>query len=112
MSPVLSKYLTKEEVRARLRIGKATLDRWIQEGHFPRPVMLAPTSPRFLLSDLEAWEAGRGAAPTIRAKRPAIKAQRPVMISIPPVLSLIGAEVLEEFARDDHRFPSLRRPRP
>ncbi len=54
-------YLTVGEVAARYRKSKSSIWHWASEGHFgfPQPVVLAPRTTRWKLSDLIAWEQSR-----------------------------------------------------
>ncbi len=56
-----TKYLTRQEVLARYRIGNTTLYRWISDKkiNFPQQTHLGARCIRFRESDLEAWEAER-----------------------------------------------------
>ena len=56
------KYLADTEVAARYKVGRATPWRWTQKGAFPKPIKLSPGCTRWRLSDIEAWEADRGAS--------------------------------------------------
>jgi excisionase family DNA binding protein len=55
-------YLTDKQVAARFGVDKSTIWRWVEKGHFPRPVKLSPGCTRWRLHDVEAWEAAKEAA--------------------------------------------------
>ncbi len=57
----LTAFLTVGEVAARYRKSKSSIWHWASEGRlgFPRPVVLAPRTTRWKLSDLIAWEESR-----------------------------------------------------
>lgn len=50
-------YLTAGQVIARERISETTLWRWVKAQRFPRPRYTPGGHRRFLLADVEAWEA-------------------------------------------------------
>ena len=54
-----SRYLTVEEVAARLNTSVSSIWRWKRVGAFPKAVKLGPGVTRWRLADLEAWEATR-----------------------------------------------------
>ena len=45
-----------KEVSKRYGVAPKTVWRWIREGHFPRPVMLAARTARWREEDLQAYE--------------------------------------------------------
>ena len=50
-------YLSDKEVAARYSISRATVWRWVNEGHFPKPIKLGANVTRWKESDLSQWEA-------------------------------------------------------
>jgi predicted DNA-binding transcriptional regulator AlpA len=36
--------------------SRATLSRWLKAGNFPKPIYPEPSSPRWLIEELLAWE--------------------------------------------------------
>ena len=54
--------MTAREVCTKLKIHRATLDRW-RSGHgFPRPVRIGPRAIRFNVEAIERWLAERAEA--------------------------------------------------
>ena len=51
----LDGFLRMREVLALLRVSRSTLNRWIREGAFPRPVKLGKRAVRWRRSDIEGW---------------------------------------------------------
>ncbi len=47
--------LGRRAVLELLGISNSTLYRWIEAGHFPRPVRVGPNTARWLQSDLATW---------------------------------------------------------
>lgn len=47
--------LTRAEVADLLRVSSTTLSRWAREGHGPPCRWLAPSSPRYLRSEVESY---------------------------------------------------------
>ena len=61
----------KAQVARVLKVGTWTIDRWIKNGQFPRPLYLTPGSPaRWRLTDIDAWletrKRARGRKPILR----------------------------------------------
>tara|TARA_B100000214_G_scaffold283400_1_gene212990 strand:- start:237 stop:431 length:195 start_codon:yes stop_codon:yes gene_type:complete len=56
------KYLSDRELASRYEVSRVTPWRWAKKGAFPSPVKLGPNCTRWKLSDVEAWEASKGAA--------------------------------------------------
>jgi len=54
-------FLSVKQVAARYGICRTTIWRWTRDRGFPAPVRLSPGATRWRLSDVQAWEAGRGA---------------------------------------------------
>ncbi|WP_257294933.1 AlpA family transcriptional regulator [Endozoicomonas sp. YOMI1] len=52
-------YVSRLGVMNRYGIGSSTLYRWMEAGHFPKPIRFGPRCIRWKLEDLEAWEAER-----------------------------------------------------
>jgi len=63
--------ITKDDVCGRLKISPWTLDRKIRRGEFPKPLWLGATTPRWRLSEVEAWQNDPA-----RRQRPAPQAPR------------------------------------
>lgn len=51
--------LSVREVSRTLNVSRATVWRWVNEGHLPRPVKLGPNTTRWRMVDVEAFVAGR-----------------------------------------------------
>ena len=51
----LDRFLGMREVLALLSVSRSTLNRWIREGAFPRPVKLGKRAVRWRRSDIEGW---------------------------------------------------------
>lgn len=49
-------YLTVKQCAARFAVSVPTVWRWVQEGHYPRPIKLGPACTRWRLEDIEAFE--------------------------------------------------------
>lgn len=62
-------YLSANQIAARYGIDKATPWRWSAHGDFPKPVQISSGCTRWILSEVEAWDAARIArrAATTRA---------------------------------------------
>ena len=56
------KYLSDKELATRYEVSRVTPWRWAKKNAFPSPVKLGPNCTRWKLSDVEAWEASKGAA--------------------------------------------------
>lgn len=55
-------FLTDKQVGVRYNVTRTTVWRWRKtDPTFPRPVQLSPGCVRFLLTDLEKWEAAKAA---------------------------------------------------
>ena len=50
-------FLTLAEVRARVKLGRTTIYRWMGEGRFPKQVSLASQVVRWRQSDVDRWMA-------------------------------------------------------
>lgn len=58
-------YLKDTDLAARYDVDRVTIHRWRKGiSGFPQPVKLTPGTTRWLLSDIEAWEAERIAQAT------------------------------------------------
>ncbi|MEC9388073.1 MAG: AlpA family phage regulatory protein [Pseudomonadota bacterium] len=55
------KYLSARELASRYQVSLVTPWRWAKKDSFPSPVKLGPGCTRWKLSEIEAWEASRGA---------------------------------------------------
>jgi len=58
------RYLKVGEVVEWLGVARSTVYRWVEEGHFPRPVVLGPeteknSTMRWLRTEVEQWLASR-----------------------------------------------------
>ena len=51
----LDRFLGMREVLALLSVSRSTLNRWIQDGAFPRPVKLGKRAVRWRRADIEHW---------------------------------------------------------
>lgn len=51
------RYLSDKELSERYSVSRATIWRWVKEGHFPAPIKIAANSTRWKLSDIEQMEA-------------------------------------------------------
>lgn len=54
------RYLKVGEVVACLGVARSTVYRWVEEGHFPKPVVLGPeteknSTMRWLRTEVEQW---------------------------------------------------------
>jgi prophage regulatory protein len=54
------RYLKVGEVVAWLGVARSTVYRWVEEGHFPKPVVLGPerdknSTMRWLRTEVEQW---------------------------------------------------------
>ena len=47
--------LTIEEVKSRVRVGTATLYRWMASGQFPEPLRVGPKCIRWPSAEVETW---------------------------------------------------------
>ena len=56
------KYLSARKLATSYEVSRVTPWRWAKKGAFPSPVKLGPNCTRWKLSDVEAWEASKGAA--------------------------------------------------
>tara|TARA_R110002074_G_scaffold147861_1_gene298921 strand:+ start:577 stop:780 length:204 start_codon:yes stop_codon:yes gene_type:complete len=50
------RYLTRNELAARWRVSRRTLERWAAEGYGP-PVVAIGGNVRYRLTEIETWEA-------------------------------------------------------
>jgi len=64
LAPLAVRYLTDRDLVARFSVSRATIWRWVSEG-FLTPVRLTPGTTRFLLADIETFEAQRRAASAV-----------------------------------------------
>jgi prophage regulatory protein len=58
------RYLKGGEVVSWLGVARSTIYRWVDEGHFPKPVVLGPekdknSTTRWLRTEVEQWLASR-----------------------------------------------------
>jgi prophage regulatory protein len=54
-----TKYLTITQLRLRDGIANSTRWGWVSEGKYPKPVKFGPKQTRWVLEEIEAWEAAR-----------------------------------------------------
>jgi excisionase family DNA binding protein len=47
--------MKKSEVADLVNVRSITIDRWVQKGQFPRPVLVGPKSTRFRRDEVERW---------------------------------------------------------
>ena len=52
-------HASDKQLAARYEVSRATIWRWTQEGHLPKPIKFSAGCTRWKLSDIEAWEAER-----------------------------------------------------
>ena len=64
-APLSVRYLTDRDLMARFSVSRPTIWRWLAEGVLPRPVHLTPGTTRWLLADIETFEAQRRAASAV-----------------------------------------------
>ncbi len=57
-----NKYLTVKQVAKGFEVHPNTIWRWVKAKKFPEPVVLNEQVTRWKASDIEAWEASKGAA--------------------------------------------------
>lgn len=61
--PTTKIYLSDKQVAQRYEVSRKTVWYWAANNPaFPKPVKLSPGCTRWKLSDIEAWEAGKGGA--------------------------------------------------
>ena len=53
------KYLRAQELTALLEVHRTTLERWVHDGHLPRPVRLGPNTVAWDCTQIDAWLAAR-----------------------------------------------------
>ena len=53
------KFISDKQVAGRYEVSRATIWRWVKEGHVPPPVKFTPGCTRWRLSDLQTWEASK-----------------------------------------------------
>ncbi|WP_209428386.1 AlpA family phage regulatory protein [Pararhodobacter sp. SW119] len=58
-TPAQPTYLDVAQIAARLVVSTDTIWRWKREGRFPKARKLSARLTRWLLADIEAWEAER-----------------------------------------------------
>ena len=49
----------------RLGVSRTTLYRWMEDGHFPKPIRLGPNTIAWRASDLDQWLDDRAKALTV-----------------------------------------------
>lgn len=59
--PLATVWLTDRQVAARYSVDRVTVYRWVNSVGFPVGVSLTPGTTRWLLADIEAWEAAKAA---------------------------------------------------
>ena len=55
-------FATDNQLAERFAVSRQTIWRWVQRGHFPKPVALSPGVTRWRLADVEKWEQARAGA--------------------------------------------------
>lgn len=55
-------WLTLKQVAERETVHPATINRWVREGRFPKPVKIGANCTRWRVTDVEQWEAEIGEA--------------------------------------------------
>jgi predicted DNA-binding transcriptional regulator AlpA len=48
-------YKTRQELEELFKVSRATIYRWVNSGHFPKPIHLGANMVRWKVSDIEAW---------------------------------------------------------
>lgn len=62
MEPIqshLNEYSSDKEVSAWYAVSRATIWRWVAEGHFPKPIKFSQGCSRWRRSDLLEWESAK-----------------------------------------------------
>jgi prophage regulatory protein len=62
MSKQSLQYISDKQLSERLEVSRQTIWRWVREGNLPKPIKLGSNCARWKLSEIEAWEASKGAA--------------------------------------------------
>ena len=62
MSKQSLQYISDKQLSERLEVSRQTIWRWVREGNLPKPIKLGSNCTRWKLSEIEAWEASKGAA--------------------------------------------------
>ena len=55
-------YQTRQQLEKLFKVSRATIYRWVNNGHFPKPIHLGANMVRWKASDIEAWMEEREAA--------------------------------------------------
>ena len=48
-------YKTRQELEELFKVSRATIYRWVNNGHFPKPIHLGANMVRWRALDIEAW---------------------------------------------------------
>ena len=48
-------YYLRQDLESLFQISRATIYRWVNSGHFPKPIHLGANMVRWKVSDIEAW---------------------------------------------------------
>ena len=54
-------YKTRQELEELFKVSRATIYRWVNSGHFPKPIHLGANMVRWKVSDIEEWIVAREA---------------------------------------------------
>ena len=68
-SKAAATYVTANWVKRRYSISRSTLYAWIAAGHLPAPKRIGPRATRFLLADIENFEANLSSTNQVAATR-------------------------------------------
>jgi prophage regulatory protein len=55
-------YKTRQELEKLFKVSRATIYRWVNNGHFPKPIHLGANMVRWKASDIDAWVIAREAS--------------------------------------------------
>jgi len=61
--------LSLAQVRTLINVSRSTIYRWMQDGHFPRPLIISSQMRRWERADLDRWIASRRAATELTRRR-------------------------------------------
>jgi prophage regulatory protein len=48
-------YMTRQELEELFKASRATIYRWVKNGHLPKPIQLGANMVRWKVSDIEEW---------------------------------------------------------
>jgi predicted DNA-binding transcriptional regulator AlpA len=57
-------YYLRQDIEELFKVSRATIYRWVNSGHFPKPIHLGANMVRWKVSDIEAWIVVREATNT------------------------------------------------